>query len=95
MKRYPEGWVPKQRLPGVQLRMNQIAITHRMKLSCPVCERGPMRLIDGPYGRFYGCKHWPDCVSRIAAEYDGTPKYQKKKLPPKSFEEQLLTDDFD
>ncbi len=27
---------------------------------CPYCMK-PLRLIDGPYGRFYGCTGYPDC----------------------------------
>lgn len=27
---------------------------------CPYCMK-PLRLIDGPYGRFYGCTGYPNC----------------------------------
>lgn len=78
----PPGWKRTPTLPHVALKLSKIVPTKaRDDLHCRMCG-ARMRLIDGPYGRFYGCHRWPKCVTIIKSEYDGTPIMQPQDRPP-------------
>lgn len=88
--RYPPGWKPTPTLPHVARLLAEIAPTK--KRNDIRCHCGAlMRLIDGPYGRFYGCRRWPDCNGRIRAAYDGAPLVQLYPYP--TWQEHLLRPD--
>jgi len=77
----PPGWKRTPTLPHVALMQAQIAPTQKRKdLQCHTCG-ARMRLIDGPYSRFYGCRKWPKCTTRIRANWDGTPIMVTKDRP--------------
>jgi len=88
--RYPPGWKPTPTLPHVAKLLRDIAPTKKrddIRCTCGAF----MRLIDGPYSRFYGCRRWPDCKGRVPAGFDGAPF--GKPTPNPTWHEHLLASD--
>lgn len=69
--------------PGVQEKLDTIPVTvNRKDLVCPKCG-SKMKLLEGTWGRFYGCVTWraTGCRGAISAHFNGAPKYADAPAP--------------